>query len=696
MPRVPTYDEFQVAPQVAPAGRAEASVTPQMMSVAGEQLQQFGRGLQGVGKAASDIMLDVQKDINEAATREADNALAGDSTRIVSNYLNSSGKDAVENQQAVQKAIVEAASNAGQGLQNDMQRRMYHDVATRRLQQTTGQVTMHAATQAKQWNIKETEARVTNASNAASASWMYWKDDFADLRHNDYDMTNAGNRPDGSKKGSGFLGVLKGANGNAMTEYSVGVQIDGKEMDVPTLVPTLSRAEVKTVLNLKDGEKLPEAIVQKAVDHAKDRIAQGKSVFAEDGEGPNQQSTKYTQDKNTMVSEVNALVRLTTGGDPDSDIAKAARLNATTGMHANAIQNMIVANQSRMAGDYLERALGAGEIDPSKVKPLHDMVRTANVGDEAVRLTRTLTGGFDSRMKQLEQMHDKGQITYEVFEKARGEVEHKWTVQKAQDAEYQKTIIGKATDWAIHNPNASILDFQKTNPVMYTYMMNNGTLADLDRVIKAGGKVQNDAAVWAEVMTNQHDLKSMTPTEIYNKFSLKLDEPHLEKLYGINAALNGSKDEQHLSIYSTAEMVKDSAVRMGILPASGKASDSEATNFNQFQLALDAKIAAFEASDLGGKRKASQQELKKILQEVEMDKVYRSRTAWPDKSNVPMITVKPEEMEKTYVTINGEDIYSATIPTSQRAQIIPALRKAGKPITESNIADYWVRGGKKK
>lgn len=700
--RMPTYDEFQVAPQVAPAARAEASVTPQMMSVSGEQMQQVGRGMQGVGNAASQVVLDVQKDINEANTREADNVLAGDANRIVSNFLNQSGKDAVVNQDAVQKAIVEAASNAGQGLQNDMQRRMYHDVASRRLQQTIGQVTMHAATQAKQWNIKETEARSINASNAASSSWMYWKDDYADLRHPDADPEQFGTRPDGSKKGTGFLGVLKGANGSAMTEFSVGVKIDGKEMDVPTLVPTLSRAEVKTVLNLKDGEKLPEAIVQKAVDHAKDRIAQGKSVFAEDGEGPNQQSTKYTQDKNTMISEVNSLVKLTMGADPDSEVAKAARLNATTGMHANAISNMIVANQSRMATDYFERALGSGEIDPQKAKPLHDMVRSANVGDEAVRLTRTLTGGFDSRMKQLEQMHDKGQISYEVFREARGEVEHKWTVQKAQDAEYQKTIIGKATDWAIHNPNASILDFQKTNPVVYTYMMNNGTLADLDRVIKSGGKVNNDAAVWADVMTNMQDLKAMTPTEIYNKYSLKLDEAHLEKLYGINSALNGSKDEQHLSIMSNTEMVSNSAKTLGILPQTGKPSDKQDAQFQQFQSAVDARVAAYEAGELGGKRKASQSELKKILQEVEMDKVYKSE--WGRDPQKSVVSMKPEDMKDAYVVVNEVNAQTrraqqievpvAAVPPDVRAAIIGKLHKRKMPVSEQAIVQLWVSGGR--
>ena len=696
MPRVPTYDEFQVAPQVAPAARAESAVTPQMMSISGEQMQQTGRAMVSAGNAFSQIVIDVQKDINEAATREADNALTLESNRIMSDYLNKSGKGAVVDQEATQKALLESAQGAGEGLQNDMQRRMYHDVASRRVTQALGQINMHAATQAKQWNIVETKSRIKNSADDAASAYYQWKDDFADLRHTDYNPDEFGTRPDGSKKGTGYLGVLKAADGSAMTEYSVGVKIDGKQMDIPTLVPTLTRSEVKTLTNMKEGDKIPEPIIQKAVDHAKQRLAEGKSVFAEDGDGPQQVSNRYTQAKSTMLSDIDALARLEYGASADSEVTKSLRMGYTTGMHADVIQKMIVAGESRKATDYLESATRSGEIDPSKAKFLDDMVKSANVGDESTRLAMSLQGGPQAKMATLDKMFSDGKITEPVFKAARQEVEHRWQLQRTAENDYEKRVIGHATDWAIHNPNASILDFQTANPVAYNYMREHGQLADLDRVIKAGGKVTNDAATWADVMTNQQDLKAMTPTQIYNKYSMKLDESHLEKLYAINAALNGSKDEQHLSIFSTAEMVKDSAVRMNILPATGKPNDTQTNNFNQFQLALDAKIAAFEAGDLGGKRKASQQELKKILQEVEMDKVYKSRTMWPDKSDVPVMTLKPEEMDKAYVTINGEEIYLATIPPAQRAQIIPALKKAGKPVTESNIADYWVRGGKKK
>jgi hypothetical protein len=94
-----------------------------------------------------------------------------------------------------------------------------------------------------------------------------------------------GNRPDGSPKGDGFLGVLKRPDGNVSTEISIGVQIGGKETEIPTLVPSLSQKEIDHMLSGGDlkGE-IGQSIVRKAVEHAKQRIAQGKSPFAQKGE----------------------------------------------------------------------------------------------------------------------------------------------------------------------------------------------------------------------------------------------------------------------------------------------------------------------------------------------------------------------------------------------------------------------------
>ena len=87
-------------------------------------------------------------------------------------------------------------------------------------------------------------------------------------------------RPDGTQKGRGYFGPLRTPDGGTMTELSVGFNIDGREVDVPALVPTLTRGEVRAVLNAKQGQRLPQSVYVKAEAFARDRLARGLSPFA--------------------------------------------------------------------------------------------------------------------------------------------------------------------------------------------------------------------------------------------------------------------------------------------------------------------------------------------------------------------------------------------------------------------------------
>lgn len=90
-------------------------------------------------------------------------------------------------------------------------------------------------------------------------------------------------RADGTTKGPGFLGPLPFKDGRTSTEISIGVKVNGKEMEIPSLVPTLTKPEIDSLLK---GERPSDAIVAKAVAHAEQRIKDGKSVFAQAGETP--------------------------------------------------------------------------------------------------------------------------------------------------------------------------------------------------------------------------------------------------------------------------------------------------------------------------------------------------------------------------------------------------------------------------
>ena len=131
--------------------------------------------------------------------------------------------------------------------------------------------------------IKEYNA----AKKEAVASGLTENSKFGDWAPNPKDL-----REDGTQKGSGFLGPLKRPDGGVSTEIAVGSDFGHGEMDIPLMVPTLNQEQIDHLLKtpvedlLKPGNPMFEAIMQKAIDHAKKRIAAGKSVFAQPNESP--------------------------------------------------------------------------------------------------------------------------------------------------------------------------------------------------------------------------------------------------------------------------------------------------------------------------------------------------------------------------------------------------------------------------
>ncbi len=101
-----------------------------------------------------------------------------------------------------------------------------------------------------------------------------------------------GQRVDGSAKGDGWLGPRTRPDGNVSTEISAGVEINGKEQEIPLMVPGLNKTEMDYLMTQDpDQEKnpdffknMPAGLLDKATAFAEKRIAEGKSPFKQPGE----------------------------------------------------------------------------------------------------------------------------------------------------------------------------------------------------------------------------------------------------------------------------------------------------------------------------------------------------------------------------------------------------------------------------
>lgn len=85
------------------------------------------------------------------------------------------------------------------------------------------------------------------------------------------------------KSNQGYLGQIKDNKGYTMTEQSIDVEIDGKKVLMPLLVPGLNNEEINAIKAGKDGDPiLIKSAEDKAIEHGKQRIKEGKSPFFED------------------------------------------------------------------------------------------------------------------------------------------------------------------------------------------------------------------------------------------------------------------------------------------------------------------------------------------------------------------------------------------------------------------------------
>lgn len=161
----------------------------------------------------------------------------------------------------------------------------------------------------KQWNVTSEEPIEKKQWNVVSEEPLKKKDEISEPSSEDVSLTESPLqklakstkavevasdtlpidlfRADGTRKGSGFLGELQRPDGKVSTELSIGVDWGEGEKNIPTLVPTLNETEKKYLLNTPEKDlftanpTLFKSIENKAVDHAKKRIAEGKNVFAE-------------------------------------------------------------------------------------------------------------------------------------------------------------------------------------------------------------------------------------------------------------------------------------------------------------------------------------------------------------------------------------------------------------------------------
>ena len=94
------------------------------------------------------------------------------------------------------------------------------------------------------------------------------------------------------------------------SELSIGTEIDGKETEIPTMVPTLTKEEIDHLLTTppKDldfhDHPVGKEIYRKAIEHAESRVGEGKSPFADEKESKAAVAARKAHDDSAEEEEM--------------------------------------------------------------------------------------------------------------------------------------------------------------------------------------------------------------------------------------------------------------------------------------------------------------------------------------------------------------------------------------------------------
>lgn len=729
MPRVPTYDGFQVAPNTLPqAGRNPLQYSAPQTNVAAQQAWQAGQTLSQAGGQIGQVALQMQEIANQLRIDDAMNQLKEEQLRLTHDpefgYQSQKGVNALDRpdgkplSEEYAELLAEKVSAIEQSLGNSAQRRAFSQLAKGVLTDFHGQIMAHEAAQFEGYALSTTDGVIATSQNDALLNW-----------NNPQIVGNAIKRIEAQVyRQAQLLGksaewqearvrqLTSAVHSQVITsalEHGDVLYADAYlskyagQMEAADILD--ARSKITSLLDLQVGDNIgAEVFAHFAPDIAPSDLDRLIGIVMDIESG----GRDYDEQGNPLTSSAGAMYAMQvmpeTARDPGFGVRPAQEDSPA---EYNRVGRELLPALIKHYNGELAKALaaynwGSGNVDKAIKK--HGANWLAHAPEETRNYVVTATSRYGAGANPI----PKPSLS-EVKRELRNQPELANNPNRLKYAEARVESEYKALEDAQKERSEQALD--NAYKELWT---NGGDMAalpphilmaipgdKLSSVVSFAEKVSKNEGhrhspeMWAKVLSMPDELLAqMSPVEFYEQFRPYLDDAHLEKGYALLAKAQGESTDKHLEIISTATRVKHGAIEAGIIPANGSPSKSQEKEFAEYQRVIDEKVRQFERMDLQGKRKANSEELQRIIDEVNMDTVKLPRWYWSDRDGQLAGTLTKEEHEEAYVYVEkfDEKVYLRDISGEVEEAIIGGLRD-GDPdaaITYELIAQEWIEQGK--
>lgn len=347
-----------------------------------------------------------------------------------------------------------------------------------------------------------------------------------------------------------------------------------------------------------------------------------------------------------------------------------AEVNNRLGTYHTAVATQLAERDAAAAQTYLEAAIQRGEVPPDRQTRLETIIK-----GEADNQFAAQFAAQNARLPFDEQLKVAGEIADpKRREKTLMQIKNNHALVKEAQRAQEENFADQA--WQLVGQGRRV-------PEAVLAGMDGRARVQLQEHLRA--KAERGPAV-PKTDPKDHarlvDLMLNDPEAFKQErlIAAKLSPSDLEQFAAKQQALRAGGAKQD-SMLSDEARVNAALIGAGI---DGKKQPEIAT---QVRTEIDQRVRAASA-EKGGKP-LTPDEKQRVVDSVMMDKVFVDE--WGRDPQKPLSLLKPDEMKDAYVNVGGKPVKLSSVPATDRAQIIAALKRRGMPVTEQAIAETFLR-----
>lgn len=234
--------------------------------------------------------------------------------------------------------------------------------------------------------------------------------------------------------------------------------------------------------------------------------------------------------------------------------------------------------------------------------------------------------------------------------------------------------------------NAPGVDPKDAMPVS---QWNALTLQQQKALRKYSNNPTNNDKKWLDFLEKDpQEIAGMTRAEFEQNYWVHFDSAHrsrAEKMWTDSSSGDTARTNltQTLSFRRRVDNVLRASEIVDPTKSKAKFSDAEAKTYTQFETAAAKAVEEFELTELGGKRKASGEEIQQILDKMVLQKVYLDKN-WVFSDPVkPAALIQEDEKGKAYVPLDE-------IPRASVREIENFIASKGYKVTKDKVQRIWA------